>query len=167
MLSSGEDYEIHEEFLEKPLLKRIEISESGEPGTWNVINFTGERGVFHYEGQVAETTGRKHMYIRAAFADGVTGKIEAKYILGGYTTETSLSLESGSTYAGEMSQFFWVANDRNGDKTITVTATGGRRTRADLHRRGLYGAVDPPRRRDLRRPDADARHGKRQAELHR
>lgn len=123
MLSSGEDYEIHEEFLEKPLLKRIEISESGEPGTWNVINFTGERGVFHYEGQVAETTGRKHMYIRAAFADGVTGKIEAKYILGGYTTETSLSLESGSTYAGEMSQFFWVANDRNGDKTITVTAT--------------------------------------------
>ena len=74
-----------------------EISESGEPGTWNVINFTGERGVFHYEGQVAETTGRKHMYIRAAFADGVTGKIEAKYILGGYTTETSLSLESGST----------------------------------------------------------------------
>ncbi len=24
------------------------------------------------------------MYIRAAFADGVTGKIEAKYILGGY-----------------------------------------------------------------------------------
>ena len=57
MLSSGEDYEIHEEFLEKPLLKRIEISESGEPGTWNVINFTGERGVFHYEGQVAETTG--------------------------------------------------------------------------------------------------------------
>ena len=124
ILSSGDpDYEINEEFLEKPLLKTIEISESGEPGTWNVINFTGERGVFHYEGQVAETTGRKHMYIRAAFADGVTGKIEARYILGGYTTETSLSLESGSTYAGEMSQFFWVANDRNGDKTITVTAT--------------------------------------------
>lgn len=124
MLSSGDpDYEINEEFLEKPLLKNIQISESGEPGTWNVINFTGERGVFHYEGQVAETTGRKHMYIRAAFADGVTGKIEARYILGGYTTETSLSLESGSTYAGEMSQFFWVANDRNGDKTITVTAT--------------------------------------------
>ena len=124
ILSSGDpDYEINEEFLEKPLLKTIEISESGEPGTWNVINFTGERGVFHYEGRVAETTGRKHMYIRAAFADGVTGKIEAKYILGGYTTETSLSLESGSTYAGEMSQFFWVANDRNGDKTITVTAT--------------------------------------------
>ena len=124
ILSSGDpDYEINEEFLEKPLLKTIEISESGEPGTWNVINFTGERGVFHYEGRVAETTGRKHMYIRAAFADGVTGKIEARYILGGYTTETSLSLESGSTYAGEMSQFFWVANDRNGDKTITVTAT--------------------------------------------
>ena len=124
ILSSGDpDYEIHEEFLEKPLLKTIEISESGEPGTWNVIHFTGERGVFHYEGRVAETTGRKHMYIRAAFADGVTGKIEARYILGGYTTETSLSLESGSTYAGEMSQFFWVANDRNGDKTITVTAT--------------------------------------------
>ena len=124
ILSSGDpDYEIHEEFLEKPLLKVIEISESGKPGTWNVINFTGERGVFHYEGRVAEEDFRKDMYIRAAFADGVTGKIEAKYILGGYTTETSLSLESGSTYAGEMSQFFWVANDRNGDKTITVTAT--------------------------------------------
>ena len=124
ILSSGDpDYEIHEEFLEKPLLKMIEISESGKPGTWNVINFTGERGVFHYEGRVAEEDFRKDMYIRAAFADGVTGKIEAKYILGGYTTETSLSLESGSTYAGEMSQFFWVANDRNGDKTITVTAT--------------------------------------------
>ena len=124
ILSSGDpDYEIHEEFLEEPLLKMIEVSESGKPGTWNVINFTGERGVFHYEGRVAEEDFRKDMYIRAAFADGVTGKIEAKYILGGYTTETSLSLESGSTYAGEMSQFFWVANDRNGDKTITVTAT--------------------------------------------
>ena len=123
MLSSGEDYEIHEEFLEEPLLKMIEISESGAPGTWNVINFTGERGVFHYEGRVAEDKDRKDMYIRAAFADGVTGKIEVHYIVGGYTSEHVLSLESGSTKASEMLQYFWVSSDRNGDKTITVTAT--------------------------------------------
>ena len=124
MLSSGDpDYEIHEEFLEKPLLKMIEISESGEPGTWNVINFTGERGVFHYEGRVAEEDFRKDMYIRAAFADGVTGRIETRYSVGGINAETTMLLESGSTHAAEMKQFFWVANGRDGDKIITVTAT--------------------------------------------
>lgn len=124
MLSSGDpDYEIHEEFLEEPLLKMIEVSESGKPGTWDVINFTGERGVFHYEGRVAEDDFRKHMYIRAAFADGVTGRIEARYSVGGINAETTMLLESGSTHAAEMSQFFWVSSDRDGDKTITVTAT--------------------------------------------
>lgn len=124
MLSSGDpDYEIHEEFLEEPLLKMIEVSESGKPGTWDVINFTGERGVFHYEGRVAEDDFRKHMYIRAAFADGVTGKIEVRHTTGGLTGETTRTLESGATTATEMSQFFWVSSDRDGDKIITVTAT--------------------------------------------
>lgn len=123
-LSSGDpEYAISEEFLEKPLLKTIEISESGEPGTWNVIDFTGERGVFHYTGKVTPDRGRKNIYIRAALADGVTGKIEATYTLGGYTTEVTYTLESGSTYAGSLNQFFWVNYDRQGDKNITVTVT--------------------------------------------
>ncbi len=63
------------------------------------------------------------MYIRAAFADGVTGRIEARYSVGGINAETTMLLESGSTHAAEMKQFFWVANGRDGDKIITVTAT--------------------------------------------
>lgn len=124
MLSSGDkDHEIHEEFLEKPLLKNIQISESGEPGTWNVINFTGERGVFHYEGQVTESEGRKDMYIRAELADGVSGKIEARYVTGGYTTENVVSLASGATNATTMLQYFWVGDDRGGSKDVTVIVT--------------------------------------------
>lgn len=129
-LSSGDpEYVISEEFLEKSLLKTIEISESGDPGTWNVIDFTGERGVFHYAGKVTPDEGRKNMYIRAALADGVTGTIEINYTIGGYTTEVTKTLKSGDTYAGEMSQFFWVGYDRKGDKdiTVTVTADDGRR----------------------------------------
>ena len=124
VLSSGDpEYVINVEFLEKPLLKTIEISETGEPGTWDVIDFTGERGVFHYTGKVTPDNGRKNMYIRAALADGVTGKIEASYIVGGYTTKTTYTLESGSTHAAEMQQFFWVSDDRQGSKDITVTVT--------------------------------------------